>query len=116
MAAMAVAESSAPAAQVGGGLRHSDDRLLRDRVCQRPQFWLFRVGIISNDSSGSLFGDRDRVNERSGRPIRVRLAKHYSNSVEDIIRTLNISSVQKPIIAGNLRIVAETPLQNARSL
>ena len=82
MATVAVVESSGAATQVRGGLRYSDNRLLRDRLCQRPQCEFFPVWIISNDSSGSLFGDRDWINDRSRRPIPVPHTKHYNNALE----------------------------------
>ena len=82
MAALAVPVSSTHPTQVGDGLRHSDNRLFRDRLCKRPQFGLFRVRIISNDSAGDLFGDRGRINERSGRPIPVPHTQHYCDAVE----------------------------------
>ena len=81
MAALAAAESSAAPTQVADGLRDSDNRLFGDRVCQRPQFGLFRVRIISNDPAGNLCGDGDRVNERSGSPIPVPHTQHYSNAI-----------------------------------
>jgi len=103
MAAMAVAESSAGPTQVADGLRHTDNRLFRDRVCQQRQLGLFRVRIISNDSAGNLFGNRDSINERSGRPIPVPHTQHYSDAVEISSERLIYRPNKKPIIAGNLR-------------
>jgi hypothetical protein len=97
MATPAVAESSAAPTQVGDGLRHSDNHLFRDRLRKRPQFGLFRVRIISNDSAGDLFGDRDRINERSGRPIPVPHTQHYCDAVEISPERLIYRPDKKPI-------------------
>ena len=81
--AISVAESAAPPTQVRYRLRHySDTHPFRDGLCRHPWFGL-RFRINSVNPAGKLFGDRDRVHQRSKRAIPVHHTKHHSDALAD---------------------------------